>query len=267
MPPMVDPADVAPGDDTAALVRAHAELQQRCREKDALLGLLGHELRNSLAPISMALDLLRRPGFEQSRAGELSEVAARQMRQAVSLIDELADLGRALSGSLVLHPEELSLAAIVAGMAEHENGPASRRPLAVHCPEDALEVRADPTRIAQLLQRLVECVEACAGNGTPLRLHLRRDGAYAEITIGSAGEGAVESTSADFDLSAERAGSPVRPPGIAAFRLWFARALARLHDGDVRAWRGATPDALEFRVQLPLIASTPSKPACASARR
>ena len=140
--------------DVTELVRARREAEEASRTKDEFLAMLGHELRNPLAPILTALQLMR------VRAGSALEaertVIERQMRHLVRLVDDLLDVSRIARGKIELRRERLVLADAVAKAIEMASPLLEERShaLAVDVPRD-LVVDGDPERLAQVVANLL----------------------------------------------------------------------------------------------------------------
>ena len=158
------PADLATAEDLASRAaialdnaRLHREVQTADRQKNEFLSMLAHELRNPLAPIRNAVEVmkLRKDVPEEFVWGR--DVIDRQIRQLTRLVDDLLDVSRITRGKIELRPEPLDLAA-VAQQAVEASRPfveSKGHRLHVHLPNDPLAVRGDPARLAQVLTNLL----------------------------------------------------------------------------------------------------------------
>src|SRR5262249_14532038 len=126
-------------------------------KKDEFLAILAHELRNPLAPIRNAVELLNRSSANPSVAEQAREIMVRQLSQLVRLVDDLLDVTRISRGKIQLRKERIDLATVVHSALE------SVRPLVesqgheltVTLPLEAVYLNADPTRLAQVIANLL----------------------------------------------------------------------------------------------------------------
>ncbi len=136
---------------------AEEELEQAGRRKDEFLAMLGHELRNPLAPIGMAVELMRNAPEAGDAIVWPREVIARQLHQLTRLVDDLLDVSRITRGTITLLPRPLDFTKVVAQAVE------TSRPLidghghelVVHVPGDPVWVHGDPVRLGQVLSNLL----------------------------------------------------------------------------------------------------------------
>src|SRR5262249_30660795 len=132
--------------------RLEEELQERAeqltdadRRKDEFLAMLGHELRNPLAPLQNALEILKIPGAGAPLVEHAREIMDRQIQQLGRLVDDLLDVARISRGKIQLHIEPVDLGAVVARAVE-TNQPlldARKQELTVVLPPDPLRLEAD----------------------------------------------------------------------------------------------------------------------------
>lgn len=104
--------------DIHEIEKAQEELKAANRRKDEFLAMLAHELRNPLAPISSAAELLKLAGLDEERIRKTSEIIARQVAHMTELVDHLLDVSRVTRGLVTLHKEPLDLKVIVADAIE-----------------------------------------------------------------------------------------------------------------------------------------------------
>lgn len=137
--------------------RAEASLREADRRKDEFLAILSHELRNPLAPIRLAVAMLRSVGPPQRELQDLRDVIERQANQLGRLLDDLLDVSRITSGKIVLRKDRVSLGVAVS------SGIESSRPLihalghelVVRMPSQPIDVEADVARLAQVFANLL----------------------------------------------------------------------------------------------------------------
>src|SRR5262249_52237323 len=133
------------------------ELRYADRRKDEFLATLAHELRNPLAPIRNALELLRHSDGNALLLEQAHSMMGRQVDQMVRLIDDLLDMSRISQGKIQLRKERVELAAVV------QNGVEAARPfidaqnheLTISLPPETITLDADPTRLAQVISNLL----------------------------------------------------------------------------------------------------------------
>jgi signal transduction histidine kinase len=141
-------------------------LQNANRSKDEFLAMLGHELRNPLAPIVSALDLMAAKDAEGATLRERT-VIGRQLRHVIRLVDDLLDVARITRGAIELEQQVLDLGEAVRSAVESTKHLVHQRRhrLEVQVPT-GVSVRADPARIAQIVSNLrpwIVCDAPCPG--------------------------------------------------------------------------------------------------------
>src|SRR5690606_24519579 len=126
----------------------YAELHDADRRKDEFLAMLGHELRNPLAAIVTALDMLEDGGLEPGVQRQLIAVARRQAEHQTRLVEDLLEVSRLMRGKIQIRRERIDLVAALRSLAAaHERAFAERRQtLAVHVPDEPVMALVDPTR-------------------------------------------------------------------------------------------------------------------------
>ena len=246
--------------------RAHAEAANR--SKDEFLAMLGHELRNPLAPITTALHVLRLRG-DTSREWAIVE---RQARHLTQLVDDLLDVARVTRGKLELRRDDLDLRQALARGVEIAGPLFEQRQhqLRIERPPQPLPVRGDETRLAQVFANLL----TNAAKYTPERGHVwvaaRCEGAEAVVTVRDDGAGiAQELLPGIFDLFVQGPRSPDRAEGGLGLGLALVRNIVSLHGGSVAAESEGPGRGSLFTVRLPLAlapAETPAAPASHPAR-
>lgn len=143
--------------DVSDQVRAEQELRQAHQRKDNFLAVLAHEMRNPLAPIAAAADVLRISFPENDKVQHTSAMIARQVKHLTSLLDDLLDLSRLGRGMIALEEAEIDVKHMVA-LAVEQAQPlieSQRHTLNVHCGADQMHIRADKRRLLQILANLL----------------------------------------------------------------------------------------------------------------
>jgi signal transduction histidine kinase len=149
--------------------RAEAALREADRRKSEFLGMLAHELRNPLAPIRNAVEILRRSGGDEQKVNSVTEMMQRQVGQMVRLIDDLLDVSRISRGEIELRREPVELASIVHHAVEAVRPlcESMNHDLTVTLPSQPAYLNADPSRLAQVVGNLLK--NACKFTETDAR--------------------------------------------------------------------------------------------------
>jgi len=240
--------------------RAEEALREADRRKDEFLAMLAHELRNPLAPIRNALQVMKslepkEPRFEWSRA-----VIERQIGQMARLLDDLLDVARIMQGKVTLKPERIALAGIVERALESSQPliKERRQELAVTLPETPHWLEGDPVRLAQTLSNLLNNAAKYTGEGGRISLSASREGSEAVIRVGDNGVGiAAELLPRIFDPFAQADHSLAHAQGGLGLGLPLARQLAEMHGGTVTGASAGLGLGSEFTLRLPLAQERP----------
>ncbi len=137
--------------------RAEAALKEADRHKDEFLAVLAHELRNPLAPIRNAVEIMRRSALTDPQLAWSRDVIERQVKHLTRLVDDLLDVSRITRGNINLSREPVAVTTIVARAIETIQPliAEQRHELTVDVPEETLEVEGDLTRLTQVLGNLL----------------------------------------------------------------------------------------------------------------
>jgi signal transduction histidine kinase/CheY-like chemotaxis protein len=235
--------------------RAQAALRDADKRKDEFLAMLAHELRNPLAPIGTAAELLRHFQFDEATVKRTSEVISRQVKHMTGLIDDLLDVSRVTRGMVTLQKETLDLRDVL-GYAAEQARPlmeARRHRFAVQLPEDAIHVLGDKKRLVQVIANLLNN----AAKYTPedgfveLRLSLRGDSAT--VTVRDNGVGMLpELLARAFELFAQDERTLDRSQGGMGLGLALVQRLAEAHQGSVAAHSDGIGKGSTFILRLPV---------------
>jgi CheY-like chemotaxis protein len=239
--------------DVTGLVRAREEAEVASRTKDEFLAMLGHELRNPLAPILTALQLLRLRGVD---AGERERnVIERQVRHLVSLVDDLLDVSRITRGKIQLQRMPVELADIVAKAIETASPllEQQRHALTVTVPRRGLTVNADLDRLAQVVANLLTNAAKYTEPGGTISVTARAE--HGEIVLSVADNGigiAADMLPRIFDSFVQDRQDLDRARGGLGLGLTIVKSLVLLHGGSVAAESGGRGQGATFTVRLPL---------------
>jgi len=229
------------------------------RAKDDFLAMLGHELRNPLAPIVTALELMRRrPGAEADRERSVIE---RQVRHVVRLVDDLLDVSRIIRGRVTLSKEQLEVADVVSKALELTAPLIEERRIAVATQlEPGLTIDADPTRLTQVLTNLLLNAAKYTDPGGHIVLSVRRDAEWLVLRVEDDGSGIEpEMLSRIFELFVQAPQSLERARGGLGLGLTIVQSLVRLFGGSVTAHSAGPGQGSQFEVRLPVSSAPSSK--------
>ncbi|HEX8784662.1 MAG TPA: ATP-binding protein, partial [Telluria sp.] len=254
--------------DVTDLARARRDAEVANNAKDEFLAMLGHELRNPLAPILIALELIRVRrvvGAERELA-----IIERQAQHLVRLVDDLLDVARIARGKIELRPERSELARLVALAVEATAPLMAERghQLALEVPVEGLAVDGDPIRLTQVLSNLLTNAAKYTNNGGRVRVCARAEGEEAVLEVEDNGIG----ISADmlprlFDKFVQERQALDRSRGGLGLGLAIVREIVALHGGRVAARSQGEGRGSVFEVRLPLApceAAAGAGPACAA---
>jgi signal transduction histidine kinase len=258
---VVEPLRAASGDvdgvmgmalEVTDMVRARAEAEQASRAKDEFLAMLGHELRNPLAPILTALQLMELRGDDGSHRERA--VITRQVRHVVHLVDDLLDVSRITRGKIELRREHVELASVVAKGIEMASPLIEQRShhLAVGVAPSGLLVEGDPVRLAQIVSNLLSNAAKYTEPGGRIFVTARRDGATIALMVRDTGAGIPpELLPRVFELFAQGKRTLDRAQGGLGIGLTIVRSLVELHGGTVHAESDGPGRGSTFHVRLP----------------
>ena len=235
---------------------ARAEADRASRAKDEFLAMLGHELRNPLAPIQTALHLMRLRG--DASAERERTVIQRQVDHLTRLVDDLLDVSRIARGKVELKRERVEMASVVAKAIETVSPLLEQRRhvLNVDVPRTGLTTDGDPVRLAQVVSNLLTNAAKYTESGGRISIGVRRDGDDVVLRVRDSGVGIpADLLPRLFDLFVQGTQSLDRSQGGLGIGLTIVRSLVSLHGGSVAAYSDGLGRGSEFEVRLPLAAS------------
>ncbi len=233
------------------------------RRKDEFLAMLAHELRNPLAPISTAAQVLHATGHDDPRVRGASEIISRQVGHMVSLVDDLLDVSRVTRGLVELKLEHLDVDDVIAHAVEQVRPLLEARghTLSLPAPGTGLHVTGDRTRITQVLANLLNN----AAKYTPhkgdirIRTHVQEGNLVLAVEDNGIGIDAVLLPHV-FTLFTQAERTPDRSQGGLGIGLALARSLAELHGGTLQAYSAGTGSGARFTLTLPLAPESSQSP-------
>ncbi|MFT3859586.1 MAG: response regulator [Aquabacterium sp.] len=250
---------------------AEIKLQQSNQRKDEFLAMLSHELRNPLAPIRNAVDVIRRLAPQEERLCWANDVMDRQVRHLTRLVEELLDVARINQGKITLHLAPVDLRAVI------EHGVETVKPFIEHrahqltlmLPDTPVWLRGDFSRLSQVVANLLNNAAKYTEQGGQIRLSLSIEGEQALIVVADNGMGIeAELLPHVFDLFEQGRRSLDRSQGGLGVGLTLVQRLVHLHHGLIEARSPGQGRGSEFRIHLPCMnaaaATAPQTPAAAS---
>lgn len=250
--------EAAVAERTAELEAAKAEAQAANASKDRFLAMLGHELRNPMASVSTALEVLQRLGDEDPRrADRMRGIVQRQMRHMARLVDDLLDVSRIERGKLPLRLERLDLARLVREVAEAERTRIAKAGLAfeVDAVDGPLWVEGDPTRLTQVIYNLLSNAAKFTAPGGTIRLRASAEtlSGKAAVSVRDTGVGIDPwELGRIFEPFAQTDGAVERAAGGLGLGLPIVKGLVEAHGGEVVAASEGRGRGTEATFRLPL---------------
>jgi signal transduction histidine kinase/ActR/RegA family two-component response regulator len=239
--------------------RLYRKLRESNRQKDDFLARLGHELRNTLAPVVNALHLERvRPCGPQQP--EQRAILGRQIRHLAGLVDDMLDASRIRFGKLAIHARPIDLRAVARRTLEalKLSGPAEGHDFMFETDSEPVVVMGDEARLGQVIANLLHNAVKYSARRAPIYLTVRRRASEAVLCVQDQGIGiAPEMLQQVFDLFTQ-ADRSRQPHGGLGLGLALVRALVECHGGTVKADSQGLGHGGLFTVQLPLCPLEPT---------
>ncbi|MDR6423916.1 PAS domain S-box-containing protein [Variovorax paradoxus] len=230
-------------------------LEDEGRRVTNFLAMLGHELRNPLAPISNALELLKREKTESAAVVHTRDIIGRQLRQMTRLVDDLLDVGRITSGKIQLENKPVRLRDAIAEAIEAVRPLIDGKSQTLHLQMQDADpwIAGDSARVIQIVSNLVHNAAKFAGNGGNIHVSLSRSAADADISVRDDGPGIPpQDLQRIFDLFVQGEQNLARTQGGLGLGLSLVQQLTTLHGGRVSAFSTGRPgEGSEFVVQFP----------------
>lgn len=240
----------------AELRRGKQELEQAHHQKDEFLAMLAHELRNPLAPIPNAIQVLQEFSPVDADLMWARDVIERQVQHLTRLVDDLLDVSRINRGKITLKNERMNLAQVVADAVEiaRPHIEARRHKLTVSHPSEPLWLEADPTRLAQVVANLLNNAAKYTEKGGQIWLTVDKEGMEAVLRVRDTGIGiAPEKRVQVFELFTQLNRALDRSQGGLGIGLTLARRLVEMHGGSIHVFSDGPGQGSEFVVRLPVL--------------
>ncbi len=246
--------------------RKHMEeaLREADRRKDEFLAMLGHELRNPLAPLRSVTEILLRHEPKGDVRERAYQMMGRQVGHLTRLVDDLLDVSRITRGLVDLRRERVNLAGVAEQAVEMVTPVVEGRghDLQLSLPRKAPEVEGDPARLTQVVFNLLNNAAKYTDAGGKIWLTVERAGDRAVIRVRDNGPGMPAGlVPRVFDLFTQGDRTPDRSQGGLGLGLTLVKRLVEMHGGTVEARSGGPGKGSEFTVRLPALPAEETQPA------
>jgi signal transduction histidine kinase len=235
-------------------------LKDTDRRKDEFLATLAHELRNPLAPIGNAVQILRLRAHQDASVDELAAVMERQVKHLVRLVDDLLEMSRITRGRIELRSEQVTIESILRSAVETSRPliDAADHQLTVTVPGEPMIVNGDPVRLAQVFANLLNNAAKYTDTGGRIWLTAYREGMAVVVSVRDSGHGIPpDMLPRVFEMFLQLPDHSARTHGGLGIGLTLVKTLIEMHGGTVRANSGGPGKGSEFIVRLPLLADAP----------
>jgi signal transduction histidine kinase/DNA-binding response OmpR family regulator len=238
--------------------RAAEATKEASRRKDEFLAMLGHELRNPLAPIRNASYLLKRMGPDDPRAARATEIIDRQVAHLARIVDDLLEVSRIARGKLPIQRETIDWGDLVRDTAEDHRAEFEVRglELSVEVPDAPVWVSGDHTRLAQVVGNLLANAQKFTDRGARVAVRLVADeqAGQSSLTVDDTGIGMTPEVIARlFQPFEQGPQGSARTRGGFGMGLALVKGLVDLHGGEVHASSEGPGRGSQFRIRLPLV--------------
>jgi PAS domain S-box-containing protein len=243
--------------------RLYGSLQEQDRRKDEFLAMLAHELRNPLAPISAAADMLKFGTANEERVRRASDVISRQVRHMTSLVDDLLDVSRVTRGLVQLDTSVQDPMAIVANAVEQSRPmiEARNHVLTVEGDAGGARILGDPHRLVQVVVNLLNNAAKYTPNGGRVTLSIAHAAAAVTLSVRDNGVGIdAQLLPHIFDLFTQAQRSPDRAQGGLGIGLALVKTIMTLHGGTVSVHSEGPGTGSVFTVTFTTVDADPATP-------
>jgi two-component system, chemotaxis family, CheB/CheR fusion protein len=233
-----------------------AGLAETDKRKNEFLAVLAHELRNPLAPLRNAVQILQQSGAGTPADRSAIDMMQRQMAQMVRLVDELLDVSRVSRGRIELRRGPVELTSLIhhAAEAARSECEAMRQELIVSVPPEPVFVDGDPVRLLQVVGNLLSNASKFTEGGGRIELRLEREEDHALVRVRDNGIGIIEAQlSRIFDMFAQAENSLERTRSGLGIGLTLVKTLVEMHGGSIFVHSAGAGQGSEFVVRLPLL--------------
>jgi len=240
--------------DVTERYEAELELREASKRKDEFLAMLAHELRNPLAPISTAAEMLKFVAHDNPKVSRASEVITRQVKHMTALVDDLLDASRVTRGLVELDKKEVDIDSVVSSAVEQVRPLLSAKNHAFHIQSDGSSptVYGDRTRLVQIISNLLNNAAKYTPQGGQILLSVttRDDRVCIEVVDSGIGIG-QDLLPHIFELFTQAERTPDRSQGGLGIGLALVKTMVDLHGGEVTVTSPGLGLGSKFTVALP----------------
>ena len=234
--------------------RSEKQLQESARRKDEFLAMLAHELRNPLAPIGAAAQLLQLVKLDEGRVRDTSRIIARQVEHMTGLVNDLLDVSRVTTGLVTLDAAPVDLRQVVSHAVEQVTPllQSRRHELQLQLAPDTFLVTGDEKRLVQVVANILNNAAKYTPEGGKLRLDMGVAGGEIVLSVTDNGIGMDAGLVPHvFDLFSQAERTPDRSSGGLGLGLALVKSLVELHRGSVSAASDGPGQGSRFTIWLP----------------
>lgn len=251
-------ADLA--EQAARLARINQDLELNNKGKDEFLAMLAHELRNPLAGISTAAELLKLAHSDHHKLARTGDIIRRQVRHMTKLVDDLLDVSRVTRGLAFIDKAPVDLRESVYAAIEQVRSAveSKQQRLTVELPGEEAPVLGDRVRLTQVISNLLSNANKYSSRHGSIGIALALSAESAVLTISDDGQGIDPGLLPSmFGLFVQAERTPDRSQGGLGIGLALVKKIVELHDGQVMAYSAGTGKGSRFSIALPRIPSSP----------
>ncbi len=248
----------------ATLADRVADLARADRSKDEFLAMLAHELRNPLAPLRNATELLQTAGASAEEQSQALHIISRQIGNMTRMIDDLLDVARITEGRIELRRQPVSLEAVLtaATSLQRSGCAAQHQKLTLSLPTEPVYIDGDATRLEQVFGNLLSNACKYSGEGSHIAIIAERTASAGQpeviVCVKDDGYGiSPDLLPHVFDLFVQASRALDRAHGGLGIGLSLVQRLVRLHGGSVEARSAGMGHGSEFIVRLPILSAAP----------
>ena len=230
-------------------------LKRENERKDEFLAMLAHELRNPLAPISTAAQILKMPGLTELRVRHVGDVITRQVKHMTSLVDDLLDMSRITRGLVQIEKATVDLKQVLNHAVEQAMPliEARKHELSIHMSPAVAFVRGDKNRLVQVVANMLNNAAKYTPQSGKIELFLDVQDQQVQVAVTDNGSGiAPDLLPCIFDLFTQGERTPDRAQGGLGLGLSLVKSITGLHGGQVVAHSAGAGKGSTFTITLPL---------------
>jgi signal transduction histidine kinase len=255
----LESANISLQNEITERARVELALKEADRHKDEFLAMLAHELRNPLAPIYNAVQLMRRKSVDDPQLVWSRDVIERQTMHLSRLVDDLLDVSRITRGKINLTKELLDITNLISRAVETTHPLVVERAhdLVIDIPDEPLHVLGDPTRLTQALGNVLSNAAKYTERGGRIKVRVSREGPEVLIRVSDNGEGIpADLLPVIFNLFTQLDRTSGHAQGGLGIGLALVRKLVEMHGGSVTAHSEGAGRGSEFTIRLPFQSTT-----------